>query len=175
MPKPLPKTIGVPEAALDPNCTWYDTADAAALELARKLPYKQKREHAGAIFQRDADGKFCYSNAVEGGRDNFAMKPTTGPGLRFVGMLHSHWGPDGHLFSEHDVEQANALKRTSYIRGEDGTVLRLDPDPAPTKARAKRARGAHVGNVLETRRDQIAAAYDQHMNPTPKLVEDSSL
>jgi hypothetical protein len=166
----MPKKI--PVAMLDGSCVWVDDKDAAALAGLAKLPYGRK-EFAGAIYQRE-DGKFCYSDAVPGTMDNFefATDPKAG---KFAGLYHTHHGGQEGEFSPTDVKVADALRKTSYIRGnESGDVRRYDPGVDQLRrsggarssvAAPQKAAGTLIGNL--SRRDQIEAAYDLH-NPETK-------
>jgi hypothetical protein len=162
----------IPVAMLDGSCVWVDSKDAAALAGLSKLPYGRK-EFAGAIYQRE-DGKFCYSDAVPGTMDNFefATDPKAG---KFAGLYHTHHGGQESEFSPTDVKVADALRKTSYIRGnESGDVRRYDPGVDQLRrsggarssvAAPQKAAGTLIGNL--SRRDQIEAAYDLH-NPETK-------
>lgn len=160
----------IPVAMLDGSCVWVDTKDAAALAGLAKLPYGEK-EFAGAIYQ-NADGKFCYSTAVPGTRDDFvfATDPKAG---KFAGMFHTHHGDQETEFSPGDVRTAETLNRTSYIRAnESGEVRRFEPGadkPIQTgRVRDSVQRGAKALGTLvgtQSRREAIEAAYDLH-NPT---------
>lgn len=161
----------IPVAMLDGSCTWVDSKDAAALAGLAKLPYGEK-EFAGAIYQRE-DGKFCYSTAIPGTRDDFvfATDPKAG---KFTGLFHTHHGDAAEQFSPGDVKTASGLGMTSYIRAnESGNVRRYEPgvDKAVAPSgrtslnKAKQVLGTLVGN---TRREQIEAAYDLHTQPAEK-------
>jgi hypothetical protein len=158
-------------AMLDGSCVWVDTKDAAALTGAEGLPYGTK-EFARAIYQRP-DGKFCWSEAIPGTRDDFtfATDPKAG---KFAGILHSHHGDEEGTFSPTDLRVANGLDRTSYIRAnKSGEVRRYEPGDRPEHASrigdsiagGIKTVGTLIGKL--TRREQIEAAYDLH-NPEAK-------
>lgn len=156
---------------LDGTCQWVDSKDAAALAGLAKLPYGEK-EFAGAIYQRP-DGKFCYSTAVPGTRDDFVFATDPAAG-KLAGLFHTHHGGQENEFSPGDVKTAEGLRQTSYIRGnESGDVRRYEPGvdrPVRNERRrdsvisGSKAMGTLVGNL--SRREALEAAYDLHNPPT---------
>lgn len=161
-----------PVAALDPSCVWQPDKDVAAMTALGSVPYGM-REFAGAIYRNPA-GDYCYSLPVEGRGEDFQFKVDNSGGLQFDGIWHTHPGDDADakLFSTNDTQVADALRRTSYIRTNDGNVRRYDPGvtrvvaAANRTSRAKTERtspGTLVGNL--TRREALEAAYDLHSSP----------
>ncbi len=167
----------IPVAMLDKSCVWVDEKDAAALTGLEGLPYGQK-EYARAIFQRP-DGKFCWSEAIPGTRDDFAFATDPKAG-KLAGIMHTHHGDQENEFSPGDVRTAETLRKTSYIRAnESGNVHKYEPGVDKPKRQgrvrdsvstARKATGTQIGNL--SRRDQLAENYDNAIkNPNP-LYED---
>lgn len=128
-----------PAAILDPTCVWNPDKDAAAqTALANAQQQNLSREVGGALF-KNADGQYCYSIPVGGVQsDHIVFAIPKQNGITPAGIYHTH--PLGgneaknDQFSPDDVDMANRLKMTSYIKAlTNGVVKRYDPGVTPTE------------------------------------------
>lgn len=132
----------VPLAVLDPTCQWTDNKDQQAITgLSNASQVDHSRELGGAIFQ-NPQGQYCYSIPVGGTEaGHFQLRAQSTPALKLAGIYHTHpaGGGEDSSFSPDDVNMANQLKLTSYIKAlKDGTVKRYDPGVTPTQAAGSR-------------------------------------
>ena len=142
----------VPTAALDPTCVWQPSKDQAAITgLNNAAQQGNKLENGGAIFQ-NGDGQYCYSIPVsskQGEHIQFNVTPPTG--TKLAAIYHTHPdGLDSGSFSPDDVDTANKLKMTSYIKAlKSGAIKRFDPGVTPTRSGGIGvARGSSVGTPV---------------------------
>lgn len=160
---------------LDGSCVWVPSKDAAALTALERLPYDQ-REYSGAIYKNDK-GEYCYSVPVPGSNDNFQFRTDKTGGMQFDGIYHTHPGRDEpEKFSPNDVNVADQLNRTSYIRAnETGEVKRYDPGISPTSkdnvsrqlARAgKTSQGTSLGNLKKEQLAELLKRLGGESTPT---------
>lgn len=155
----------LPLAALDPTCKWTTSADESAVEALNRAP-GGITETGGALFENER-GEFCYSIPVGGGKTTqFAFKVKPESGMKMVGLYHTHpkegMEADSLNFSPDDVDMANKLKMTSYIKTlRDGAVKRYTPGDTLTSI-MPRGVGKASGRTF-SRGDQVVP-------PDPTLV-----
>lgn len=130
----------MPAAMLDPTCVWTPDKDTAAqAALANAQQQNLSREVGGALF-KNADGEYCYSIPVGGAQsDHIAFAVPKQDGITPAGIYHTHplGGNEAQndQFSPDDVDMANRLKMTSYIKAlTNGVVKRYDPGVTPTES-----------------------------------------
>lgn len=127
----------IPLAVLDPTCQWTDSKDQAAVAALGGAAQASSRETGGAIFQ-NAQGQYCYSIPVGGANsEHFQLRAQSTPEQKLAGIYHTHPanGFEDKSFSPDDVNMADQLKLTSYIKAlKDGTVKRYDPGVTKTQS-----------------------------------------
>jgi hypothetical protein len=125
----------IPTVSLDPNSPSFDTPDAAADAVSKDFGKDQRNESAAVVIQRP-DGSYGYSTpAPQKDHDNFALKAALANGHKIAGIVHSHPGTDdnGQVFSQHDLEVAEAMKVPSFVRFlKDDSVRKYVPGTTKT-------------------------------------------
>jgi hypothetical protein len=121
----------VPQAALDPTCTWQPSMDQAAVTGLSNAQQTSDRYETGGVIYKNSDGNYCYSIPV-GNKDpnHFTFGAHSTPDQTIAGIYHTHpaGGGEGGTFSADDVNMASQLKVPSYIKAlRANQVKRIDP------------------------------------------------
>jgi RHS repeat-associated protein len=165
-PKPIPRGFGGGGPSMDlPSVYQFPTRDDAARAAIQAICGKSvalDREFGGMIFE--SNGLYGYSAPIKGqahdvsnafGMPNLAdapnrMKMLPPPGVRMVGMYHTHGAESGRAdeaISLNDRRSSYRLSLAGYVGTPSGRVLKYDPNEVVLQNPYKYDFGKSIGSV----------------------------